>query len=85
MWTRTSFFIPPVVVLVLTASFLVVCLVFCELNIFLSLLSSFLFLRFVSVRLCLVFLDCGGLPLYGRWTVPADALWPCGVEGGFME
>lgn len=33
---------------------------------------------------CLVFLDCGGLPLYGRWTAIAGTLDP-GAEGGFLE
>lgn len=69
-----------VVVVVLTASLFVVCLVSCELNLSLSLLSSF----FPPHALCLscvcpVFLDCGGLPLYGRWIAHVEA------EGGFME
>lgn len=68
-----------VVVVVLIASLFEVCLVSCELNLFLSLLSSFSALCLSCV--CLVFLDCGGLLLYGRWIAHVDALWPPGRRG----
>lgn len=32
---------------------------------------------------CLMFLDCGGLLLYGRWIVCVDALWPLRKREGF--
>lgn len=78
--TRVSF-LTIIVVLVSTASLF--CSVFGVLWVeSLPLSALILFLLLCVCLVCLVFLDCGGLPLYGRWIAHVDALWPLGLMGG---
>lgn len=68
-------------------SFFVTCLVFCELNLFLSLLSSFFFCFCFPPCVCLVcascFLTVVDPLLYGRWIAHVDTLCaPDRAEGG---